>query len=48
MESVRRILGVVFILARLFNKAIILLALVGYEIIVANSYPMRAHGIIVN
>ena len=31
-----------------FNKTIILLALVGYEMIIANSYPTRAHRIIVN
>ena len=30
-----------------FNKTIIPLALVGYEMIIANSYPMRACGIIV-
>ena len=30
-----------------FNKTIILLALVGYQRIIANSYPTRAHGIIV-
>ncbi len=31
-----------------FNKTIILLALVGYEIVIANSYPTCACGIIVN
>ena len=31
-----------------FNKTIIPLALVGYEMIVANSYPTRACAIIVN
>ena len=31
-----------------FNKTIIPLALVGYEMIIANSYPTRARGIIVN
>ena len=30
-----------------FNKTIILLALVGYEMIIANSYPMPTSGIIV-
>ena len=30
-----------------FNKTIIPLALVGYEIIIANSYPTRTRGIIV-
>ena len=30
-----------------FNKTIILLALVGYEMIIANSYPTRTRGIIV-
>ena len=30
-----------------FNKTIIPLALVGFEMIIANSYPMRACGIIV-
>ena len=30
-----------------FNKTIILLTLVGYEMIIANSYPMHTHGIIV-
>ena len=30
-----------------FNKTIIPLALVGYEMIIANSYPTRACGIIV-
>ena len=30
-----------------FNKTIIPLALVGYEIVIANSYPTRARGIIV-
>ena len=30
------------------NKTIIPLALVGYDMIRANSYPMRAHRIIVN
>ena len=30
-----------------FNKTIIPLALVGYEMIIANSYPTRARGIIV-
>ena len=29
-----------------FNKTIISLALVGYEMIIANSYPTRARGII--
>ena len=28
-----------------FNKTIIPLALVGYEMIIANSYPTRTHGI---
>ena len=31
-----------------FNKTIIPLALVGCEMIIANSYPMRTRGIIVN
>ena len=31
-----------------FNKTIIPLALVGYEMIIANSYPTRPRGIIVN
>ena len=31
-----------------FDKTIIPFALVGYEIVIANSYPTRAHGIIVN
>ena len=31
----------------IFNKTIILLALVGYEMIIANSYPMPTRGIIV-
>ena len=31
-----------------FDKTIIPLALVGYEMIIANSYPTRACGIIVN
>ena len=31
-----------------FNKTIILLALVGYEKIIANSYPTRTRAIIVN
>ena len=31
-----------------FNKTIIPLALVGYEMIVANSYPTRTRGIIIN
>jgi len=30
-----------------FDKTIIPLALVGYEMIIANSYPMHTHGIIV-
>ena len=30
----------------IFNKTIILLALVGYNMIIANSYPPRACGII--
>ena len=30
-----------------FDKSIIPLALVGYEMILANSYPTRTHGIIV-
>ena len=30
-----------------FNKTVILLTLVGYEMIIANSYPMHTHGIIV-
>ena len=30
-----------------FNKTIIPLALVGYEMIIANSYPTRTRGIIV-
>ena len=30
-----------------FNKRIIPLALVGYEMIIANSFPMRARGIII-
>ena len=30
-----------------FNKAIIPLKLVGYEMIIANSYPTRARGVIV-
>ena len=30
-----------------FNKTMILLALVGYEMIIANSYPTRTRGIIV-
>ena len=30
-----------------FNKAMIPLALVGYEMIIANSYPKRTRGIIV-
>ena len=30
-----------------FNKTIIPLALVGYEMIIANSYPTSTHGIIV-
>ena len=30
-----------------FNKTIIPLALVGYEMIIANSFPMHAHGIII-
>ena len=32
----------------IFNKTIILHALVGYEMIIANSYPTRTRGIIVN
>ena len=32
----------------IFNKTIILHALLGYEIIIANSYPTRTRGIIVN
>ena len=31
-----------------FNKTIILLELVGYEMIIANSFPTRTRGIIVN
>ena len=31
-----------------FNKTVIPLALVGYEMIVANSHPTRTRGIIVN
>ena len=31
----------------IFNKTVIPLALVGYKMIIANSYPTRAHGIIV-
>ena len=31
-----------------FNKTIFPLALVGYEMIIANSYPTRTRGIIVN
>ena len=31
-----------------FNKTIIPLALVGYEMIIANSYPTRPRGVIVN
>ena len=34
-------------LGGVFNKTIILLALVGYEMIIANSYPMPTRGIIV-
>ena len=30
-----------------FNKTIIPLALVGYEIVIANSYPTRARGLTV-
>ena len=30
-----------------FNKTVILLTLVGYEMIIANSYPMPTRGIIV-
>ena len=36
------------ILWAFFNKTIIPLALVGYEMIIANSYPTRTRGIIVN
>ena len=32
----------------IFNKTIILHALLGYEMIIANSYPTRTRGIIVN
>ena len=32
----------------IFNKTIILHALVGHEMIIANSYPTRTRGIIVN
>ena len=32
----------------IFKKTIILHALVGYEMIIANSYPTRTRGIIVN
>ena len=32
----------------IFNKTIILHALVGYQMIIANSYPTRTRGIIVN
>ena len=35
-------------LVGVFNKTIIPLVLVGYEIINANSYPIRTRGIIVN
>ena len=46
--------GGVFVLVKflyfgdVFNKAFIPLAIVGYETIIANSYPTHAHGIIVN
>ena len=33
---------------RVFNKTIIPLSLVGYEMIIANSNPTRTRGIIVN
>ena len=32
----------------IFNKTILLHALLGYEMIIANSYPTRTRGIIVN
>ena len=35
------------ILLGVFNKTIIPLTLAGYEIVIANSYPTRARGIIV-
>ena len=55
MLSVRVIFGSIFILFMfsllyfwgIFNKTIIPFALVGYKMIIANSYPMRARGIIV-
>ena len=37
----------IYILGLFFNKTIIPLTLVGYEMIIANLYPTRAHGIIV-
>ena len=45
-NKVGRILDIVFV--RIFNKTIISLTLVGYEMIMANSYPTCTHGIIVN
>ena len=41
--------SVIVLPVSVFNKTIIPLALghVGYEMIIANSFPMRAHGIII-
>jgi len=42
-------LGVfILYLGDVFNKTIIPLAFVGFQMIIANSYPMHARGIIVN
>ena len=48
-KSTREFLGPLFsflYFGGVFNKTIIPLALVGYEMIIANSYPKRARGII--
>ena len=39
--------SVIVLPVSVFNKTIIPLALVGYEMIIANSFPMHAHGIII-
>ena len=40
--------GSLDIMFLIFNKTIILHALLGYEMIITNSYPTRTRGIIVN
>ena len=42
------IFSLVFYILGRFNKTIVPLAFVGYEMIITNSYPTRAHGIIAN